>query len=116
NLSSLLSFFTKPHPLHGWAESWRLTSAMAGITMFQHHLAVKDGINDPHPLLTTVAFLAACAGAMALGVSRGRPLAFWAGAFGVIGGVLAVFSVTRVVDQPFHYLLLWMTVLPALPI
>jgi hypothetical protein len=54
--------------------------------------------------------------AIALGVVRRRPLALWCGVLALAGGLLALFSVTRIVDQPFRYLIIWMAVLPILPL
>lgn len=116
NLSKLLSFFSAPHPQHPWAGSWRLTTAIFSITMFQHHVAVKDGVVDPHPLLTTIAFGALAAVAIGAGIASRRPVAVWCGVVALVGGFLAVCSVTRIVGQPFHYLLLWMAVLPVVPL
>jgi hypothetical protein len=115
NLSSLVKFFTAHHPGHGWAESWRLVTAVAGITMFQHHAAFHDGVVDPHPLTTTVIFASLAAGAIGLGLARRRPLAVWLGGAGLLSGVLAVESVTRVVGETYRYLMLWIAVLPVLP-
>jgi len=116
NLGKLLSFFAASHPTHPWGLSWHLVTAVAGIAMFQHHGAVQDTVADPHPLVTTVAFVLPAIGAIALGIGRKRPFALWCGAFGLLAGLLAVLSVTRIVGQPFRYLIIWMAVLPVLPL
>ena len=116
NLGKLISFFTTAHPTHPWGQSWRLVTAVAGVTMFQHHAAIRDLVADTHPLVTTAVFVAACAAAMALGIARKRPLALWSGALGLLTGFLAVVSVTRIVDEPFRYLIIWMAVIPVLPL
>ena len=116
NLSKLVSFFTRPHPQHGWADAWRVVTTMFGITLFQHHAAVSDRVGDPHPVLTTVAFGALVAVAVACGIARRRPAAVWLGSFGLVAAVLAVVSVTRVVGPTYHYLVFWMVGLPVLPV
>lgn len=116
NLSTLVRFFTASHPRHGWALSWRLTTSILGITMFQHHQAIRDGVADPHPVVTSLVFVAVAGVAIASGVATRRPLAVWCGVMGLAGAALAVESITRIVDQPFHYLLLWVAALPVLPL
>jgi hypothetical protein len=116
NLSSLLRFFTQPHPGHSWSEAWRLVSAVAGITLFQHHAAVGEGVADPHPALTTAVFVGVAVAAVVAGAWRGRPVAIWLGLFALAAGGLALESVTRVVGPAFHYLVVWMAVLPVLPV
>jgi hypothetical protein len=116
NLSKLISFFTATHPTHPWGESWRSVSTMVGITMFQHHAWLNDGVVDRHPLATTLGFAGLAVTGIVLGVLRRRPLAVWLGLFGLGGGALAVLSVTRIVGPAYHYLMIWMTVLPVLPL
>ncbi|HEY2428273.1 MAG TPA: hypothetical protein VGI06_05045 [Acidimicrobiales bacterium] len=115
NLTKLVSFFTAPHPAHPWDASWRVVTTMFGITLFQHHGAISDLVGDPHPVVTTVAFVALVVAAIAAGVVRRRPAAVWLGVFGLLAAALAVESVTRVVGPTYHYLVFWMVSLPVLP-
>ncbi|MHB8464233.1 MAG: hypothetical protein ACYDH6_03595 [Acidimicrobiales bacterium] len=115
NLTSIWDFFTSSHGSTGWEAAWREVTAVFGVVMFQHHSAVHDRVADQHVLLTSAAFVALVAAAVIIGVRRRRPAAVWLGAFGGVGALLAVYSVTRVVGEPFRYLVLWMAVLPAVP-
>ena len=116
NLSSVVSFFLSGHPGHGLGESWRITVALIGVSLGQHHGGLRDGVNDPHAVLTVLAFVGLAAVAIATGVRRRRPMAAWLGGFGLLGLALAVLSVSRIIGPPYKYLLVWVTVLPALPI
>jgi len=116
NLSKIFTFFTTGHAGQSWTSSWHLTTAMLGITMFQHHQAINDTALDPHPLVTTIGFVGLCAFAIIGGIGRRRPAATWFGAAGLLSGVLAVYSVTRVTGPPYHYLIVWMVVLPVIPL
>jgi len=116
NLTKIFNFFTSGHVGQSWSSSWRLTTAMFGITMFQHHQAIADTVGDPHPLATTIGFVGLCAFAIIGGVARRRPVATWFGGVGLLAGVLAVYSVTRVTGTPYHYLIVWMVVLPVVPL
>lgn len=116
NLTAIWDFFTSPHPTHSWDQAWRLVAAMYGTVLYQHHAALHDGVPDVHPLLTTVGFVGLSLVAIVTGVRRQRPAATWLGVGGLFGGVLCIYSVTRVVGFPYRYLLVWMVAVPALPI
>lgn len=116
NLGKLFAFFTTSHPAHGWASSWRMVTAMFGVTMFQHHTGLQDGVADPHPLVTTIAFVALALVAISFGIRRRREVAVWLGALGLLGFGLAVVSAVQIVGGQYRYLMVWMTVLPVLPL
>lgn len=116
NLSGIWAFFASPHAGHSWAQSWRLATAMLGITMVQHHAGIRDGMRDPHPVLIAGIFLAIVALAVGTGMRGRRPEAVWLGVFGLAAAGLGLVSITRIVDAPYRYLLVWITVLPVVPL
>ncbi|GAC1315807.1 MAG: hypothetical protein NVSMB12_11990 [Acidimicrobiales bacterium] len=116
NLSSIVSFFLAGHHGHRLGESWRITVALIGVSLGQHHAGIRDGVNDPHPFRTVVLFVGLAAVAIGSGIYRDRPMAAWLGGFGLLALALSVVSVTRIIGPPYKYLLVWVTVLPALPI
>ena len=115
NMTLIWHFFSRRGGLTGWATAWKAVASIFGIVMFQHHNGIRDGVADPHPIFTTACFLALVAAGIVLGLRRQRPAAVWLGTFGGIGGVLAVYSVTRVVGAPYKYLLIWMAAIPLVP-
>lgn len=116
NLSSVLSFFATRHPGHPLGASWRIAVSLIGVTLGQHHAAMRDGVLDRHPLLTTLVYLALAAVGVVAGIKGRRPLAVWLGAMSALALVIAVWSISRIVGPPYKYLLVWITALPALPV
>ena len=116
NLSSLLSFFAARHPVHPLGASWRIAVSLIGVTLGQHHAAMRDGILDAHPLVTTFCYLGLAGCGIVAGIKGRRPLAVWLGAMSALALLIAVWSISRVVGPPYKYLLVWITALPALPV
>lgn len=116
NLSAIASFFATRHPGHPWGESWRITTAVLGVSLHQHHQGVRDGVNDSHTAMTLVVFFGLSVVGIFAGLRYAKPIAVWLGAFGIFSLLLAVASVSRIVGFPYKYLLVWISTLPALPI
>ncbi|GAC1543055.1 MAG: hypothetical protein NVS3B12_31420 [Acidimicrobiales bacterium] len=116
NLSAVTSFFTARHPGHSAGESWRITIAVIGVSLHQHHRGVRDGINDSHAGLTVMVFVGLAVVGVLAGLRYAKPIAVWMGVFGILSLVLAVASVSRIVGFPYKYLLVWISTLPALPV
>jgi len=115
NLTSIGDFFLHQHGTVGVVDAWRQVASVFGIVMFQHHAALRDGVNDPHPLLVTAVFVGLVAVAVIVGRRAHSPVAVWLGVMGGLASVLAVVSVTRIVGEPFKYLVIWMAALPVVP-
>lgn len=116
NLHSIWRFFTAAHPSHAWSDAWRTVAGVWAATLFQRHAAIGEGVPASHPAVMTVAFCALAAAGIGVGVARRRPVAVWMGVLALVAAGLAVVSVTRVVGPVFRYLVVWMAVLPALPL
>ena len=116
NLDAMWRFFTAPHPTHAWGDAWRTVAAVFEATLFQHHAAVQEGVAPRNAAAVTAVFVALAVSAVVVGAVRRRPVAVWLGVAALLAGALAVESVTRVVGPLFRYLVVWMAVLPAVPI
>lgn len=116
NLSAIVSFFTARHPGHSWGESWRVTAAVLGVSLHQHHQGVRDAVSDEHTGITVAVFMLLAVVGIIAGWRYSKPLAVWLGGFGILSLLLAVASVSRIVGFPYKYLLVWISALPALPI
>ena len=116
NLSSVVRFFLTGHPVHPWGEAWRIAVSLVGVSLAQHHAAIQDGVNGAHPDLTVLAYVGLALVGIATGIGRRRPIAAWLGAISLGSFALAVVSITRIIGAPYKYLLVWVTVLPALPL
>jgi len=116
NLGSIWRFFTASHPSHAWGDAWRAVAAVFAATLFQHHGAIAESVPALHPVAVTLLFCALAVAAIVIGALRRRATAVWIGVFALVAAGLAVVSVTRVVGPVFRYLVVWMAVLPALPL